>query len=477
MKTHSAFTLLFAAFCVAVHAAQPLTPADLATCNIVLMVSDDHGREALGCYGNSVIQTPHLDALAAEGTRFSNAFCTSASCAASRSAILTGLHNHANGAYGHTHGVHHFSCFDWVKSLPSFLNEAGYRTGRVGKRHYAPEELFPFDFNPSERYWDRDDIALSEECRAFIAGDEPFFLYWCSFDPHRNGKVIEDHPCKPDRFGNPNQNFSGDQERVYSEEEVIVPPFLSDTPEARAELAQYYQSISRLDRGVGRLIEMLKEEGKYDNTLIIYISDNGSAFPGSKTTLYDPGMRLPCIVREPGDKAGGRVNDALISWVDIVPTILDFADAMPTASAFHGRSFRRLIGTATEKGWRKEVYASHTFHEITNYYPMRVIRSKKYKFIWNIAYPLTYPFASDLWDSAVWRAVRRDQPEMFGSRSVEAYLHHPRFELYDLQADPNETVNLADHPEFQGLVQSFCEKIKQFQKETNDPWIHKWEYE
>lgn len=445
-------------------------------CNVVLMVSDDHGREALGCYGNPVVGTPNLDALAAEGTRFSNAFCTSASCTASRSAILTGLHNHANGAYGHTHGVHHFSCFDWVKSLPVFLKEAGYRTGRVGKKHYAPERVFPFDFNPEERYWDRDDLALAEESRTFIEGKEPFFLYWCSFDPHRNGKTVEDNPCKPDRFGNPEQSFSGDEERTYSEEKVIVPPFLSNTPEARAELAQYYQSVSRLDRGVGRLIDILKEEGKYENTVIIYISDNGSAFPGSKTTLYDPGMRLPCIVRAPGTK-GGVVNDGLISWVDITPTILDFAGALSEDATFHGQSFRRLVGSDSANGWRRQIYASHTFHEITNYYPMRVIRTERYKFIWNIAWRLPFPFASDLWESATWSAVRRDRPEQFGARTVEAFLHRPRFELYDLKADPNETVNLARNPELQPLVQEFCEKIKQFQKETNDPWRHKWEYE
>lgn len=445
--------------------------------NIILMVSDDHGREALGCYGNPVIQTPHLDALAADGTRFLNAFCTSSSCSASRSAILTGLHNHTNGTYGLTHGRNHFACLDSVVTLPARMKVAGYRTGRAGKKHYAPDRLFPFDFDPEERHLDRNDLALAEECRSFIQEESPFFLYWCSFNPHRGPKEDESHPCKPNRFGNPDEAYPGDEERMYDDEEVIVPPFLSDIPEVRAELAHYYQSISRLDRGVGRLIQILKETGKYDNTLIIYVSDNGAAFPASKTTLYDPGMQLPCIVKTPRQKRRNISCDALISWLDLTPTILDCAGAECAELSFHGKSFLGIAGQESPDGWREDIYGAHTFHEVTNYYPMRIIRSKKYKFIWNIAHPLTYPFSNDLWRSASWRAVIRDGAEFFGSRKVDAYLHRPRFELYDLENDPDELNNLADSPGDAERVAAYCDKLKTFQKETFDPWLHKWEYE
>jgi N-sulfoglucosamine sulfohydrolase len=449
----------------------------LGKMNVVLMVSDDHGREALGCYGNPVVKTPNLDALARDGIRLDNAFCTSASCSASRSAILTGLHNHTNGTYGHTHDFHHFSCFDGVKSLPARLNEAGYLTARVGKKHFAPDAVFPFRYNIPEERFGRDDVAMSEACRDLISGEEPFFLYWCSFNPHRSGQVLENHPCRPNVFGNPNYPFDGDAEQIYSDDEVIVPRFLSDTPEVRAELAQYYQSISRMDRGVGRLIQILKEEGKYENTLIIYLSDNGAAFPASKTTLYDPGMRLPCIVRCPDFSSHGTIGHSMISWTDITPTILDFCGVKPDPSEFFGTSFLEVLDGGMHENWREEIYASHSFHQITNYYPMRVLRTKRYKFIWNIAHPLTYSFASDLWESASWRAVRRDRPKTFGVRPVTAYMHRPRFELYDLMSDPDEILNLAEKKEFVSLVDQFCEKIRVFQKGTNDPWLHKWEYE
>ncbi|WPJ95376.1 sulfatase [Coraliomargarita algicola] len=445
--------------------------------NVVIMMSDDHGREALGCYGNPVVQTPNLDRLADAGIRFDNAFCTSASCAASRSAVLTGLHNHANGTFGHTHSYHHFSSYESVQSLPAMLSEAGYRTGRVGKRHYAPESVYPFDYGMEEREFDRDDVAASESCREFIAEEGPFFLYWCSFNPHRDGRIVASNPHQPNSFGNPESSFAGDQEYVFSEEEVIVPSFLSDTPEVRAELAQYYQSIARLDRGIGRLIQILKEEGKYDNTLIIYMADNGAAFPGSKTTLYDAGMQLALIVKAPLSKRQGEVSEELISWVDITPTILDLTNATPRDVSFHGQSFLPLLQEAPESLGRDMIYASHTFHEITNYYPMRVLRSHQYKFIWNVAYQLPYPFASDLWDSASWKAVRRDQSEYFGARKVADYKQRAQFELYDLENDPDEVVNLASHPEYAEMVEFYSKKLKEFQTETMDPWVHKWEYE
>jgi N-sulfoglucosamine sulfohydrolase len=444
--------------------------------NIVLIVSDDHGRETVGCYGNPVIQTPALDALAADGVLFSNAFCTAASCSPSRAVILTGLQNHTTGTYGLTHATHHFACFEDVETLPAMLKAGGYRTGRLGKRHYEPESIFPFDWGPAANTFGRDDVRMGEAAREFVRGDEPFFLHWCSHNPHRGG-VLEGHPLKADGFGNPAKSFSGDSEQAYSEDDVLIPPFLSDTAEVRAELAQYYQSISRLDRGIGRLVQVLQEEGKYENTLIIYVSDNGAAFPESKTTLYDPGMRLPCIVRSPFQEQRGLTCDGLINWADLTPTILDFAGLLTDGEPFHGASFRRILEEESPLYWRDAVYAAHSFHEITNYYPMRVVRTKRHKFIWNIAWKLDYSFASDLYRSASWQGVLRNELDTFGARSVDAYIHRPRFELYDLETDPDEVVNLAQNADRKELVDDFIAKIKAFQRETNDPWLHKWEYE
>lgn len=444
--------------------------------NVVLIVSDDHGLDALGCYGNPVIKTPNLDSLAAQGVRFTHAFCTSASCSASRSVILTGLYNHATGQYGHQHSYHHFVSFENIKSLPVLLSEAGYRTTRIGKYHVAPEDVYKFDL--VLRGNSRSPVEMAEKCADFIAANDrrPFFLYFCTSDPHRGGGKADELPYKPDRFGNRAKGYPGVREVRYDPKDVIVPPFLPDIPECRAELAQYYQSVSRVDQGVGELMSVLKKAGKYNNTLIIYISDNGIAFPGAKTTLYEPGMNLPYIVRTPWQKKKGITCDALINYADLAPTILDFAGALTDKTKFHGRPFKSVLEQEHPKGW-DVTYASHTFHEITMYYPMRVVRQRRYKLIWNIAHGLDYPFASDLWASATWQAVIKRGDRYYGKRAVRAYLHRPQFELYDLKNDPDEVKNLAANPQYEHLLAELKADLKAFQKRTKDPWIIKWQYE
>ncbi|HVX63345.1 MAG TPA: sulfatase [Pirellulales bacterium] len=444
--------------------------------NVVLFVTDDQSPDA-GCYGNAAIKTPNMDRLAADGTRLDFAFCTTASCSASRSVILTGLFNHANAQYGHEHSYHHFRTYDNVKSLPVLLGAAGYRTARIGKYHVGPEAVYHFDrFLPGNA---RSPVAMAENCREFINADDskPFFLYFCTADPHRSGDQVDSVPEKPNAFGNRPQGYPGVTPVHYDPQDVIVPPFLPDTPACRAELAQYYESVSRVDQGLGRLVEILQKAGKYDDTMILFISDHGMAFPGAKTNVYEPGLRSPCIVRRPKQRERGGASKAMVSWIDITPTILDFAGALDEKHKFHGRSFLRAIDEQQPAGW-DEIYASHTFHEITMYYPMRVVRTRRHKLIWNLAHPLPFPFASDLWAAPTWQDVyRRGTDAFYGPRTVQAYLQRPQFELFDLESDPHEAKNLAGDPEYAELLAELKGQLKAFQKRTSDPWLLKWDYE
>lgn len=473
--------------------------AEAADRNIVFFITDDQSP-TMGCYGDEAAVTPNMDSLAADGTLFRYAFCTTASCSASRSVVLTGLHNHRNGHYGHLHSYHKFGSFSWVQTLPVMLEKLGYRTARIGKHHNGPEEIYRFQ--EKLKGGSRSSVEMADNCEAFIATDnkKPFFLYFATSDPHRGGGKAQELPYQPDRFGNkPNKGaYPGVKEVLYDPAKVAVPHFLPNTPTCRAELAQYYQSVSRIDQGLGRLVEILKKNGKWKNTLFVFTSDHGMAFPGGKTTVYEGGLHVPFIVRNPNQTKRGNVNNAMISFVDIVPTLLDFAggyDAKAGAAKpeiatmpagrrekkgpyrFHGRSFLSILDEKNSKNW-DTIYASHTFHEIQMYYPMRVVRDRKYKLIWNIAHPLPYPFASDLWAAPTWQAqfkIGMDAP--YGKRTVREYIHRPKFEFYDISADPHESKNLANYPQFAKVLGEYTAKLRKFQNDTRDPWALKWRYE
>ncbi|MEC7598814.1 MAG: sulfatase/phosphatase domain-containing protein, partial [Planctomycetota bacterium] len=235
--------------------------------------------------------------------------------------------------------------------------------------------------------------------------------------------------------------------------------------------------VSRIDQGVGRLVELLKQTDQYDNTLILFTSDHGIAFPGGKTTVYEPGLTVPMIAKPVKNTEAGRVNENMISLVDLAPTILEAAGVEYSPKDLHGQSFLGEINANSQTA-RDAIYASHTFHEITMYYPMRVIRNSRYKLIWNIAYGLPYPFASDLWKAPTWQNIyQQGMSAKYGQRTVEAYIHRPEFELYDLKSDPHEVHNLAASEEHQELLVELQQQLKRFQRETKDPWILKWDYE
>jgi N-sulfoglucosamine sulfohydrolase len=167
----------------------------------------------------------------------------------------------------------------------------------------------------------------------------------------------------------------------------------------------------------------------------------------------------------------------MISWVDIAPTILDYAGALSSQIKMHGRSILPVLGRTHAPDW-SVIYASHTFHEVTTYYPMRVVRDRRYKLIWNVAHELEFPLASDLWNSATWQyTVGAENGGRLGKRSIRDFLRRPRFELYDLQEDPDEVVNLAADHAHRDLLNRMVASLKTFQRQTKDPWAVKWTHE
>ena len=432
--------------------------------NVVLIIADDQGLD-LGVYGNPVLRTPNLDRLAAGGTLFTNAFATVSSCSPSRSVIYTGLYSHSNGMYGLAHDVHNQHLLPSVRTLPQVLKAAGYRTAIVGKKHILPDEALPFDEELApERPGIRDVAFMAGEARRFIAekSDQPFLLIVGYSDPHR-----ADHD-----FGN-TRTWPQVKRASYDPAKVIVPTHLPDLPEVRRDLADYYESISRLDSGIGLLLDGLRASGHGEDTLVIYLSDNGRPFPGGKTTLYDEGIHLPLIISSPVQSKRGVRNDAMVSWIDITPTILDWAGVSPPKTQqLAGRSILPILEQAAPQGWDR-VFASHVFHEIQQYYPMRALRTREYKYIVNLAPALEFPIAGDIAASPAWRALTARPGIGLGSRTMQAFLHRPPEELYDIRKDPAEVRNLAADPAYRAVIERMRAEMTKFRSDTRDPWLQK----
>ena len=434
------------------------------TRNILLMIADDLGRMA-GCYGEPAIRTPNIDALAAQGTRFDMAFTSTASCSASRSVIYTGLHTHENGQYGLHHDHHHFMTFDYAETAPALLSAIGYHTGIIGKVHVGPASVYPWAVR--EESGTRDIGWVAARAHAFFNGareaKKPFFLTVGFIDPHRDAT----------RSGFGNRDFDGDpDERMFSPDEVSIPTFLSDVPEVRLELAEYYRSAHRLDRGVGLVLDALREAGQAGDTLVVFLSDNGAPFLNSKTTLYDAGVHLPLIMRAPDAKAG-VANPNLVSFIDILPTFLDWAGVDATESVRRGRSLLPILAAETLRDDWQIVFGSHTFHEITNYWPTRFARTPRYKYHRNVAWQLDFPFSADLYGSLSWQGIRNANPVTIGRRPLKHYIRRPPEELYDLVDDPFEVDNLACRADHRQILKDLRERTEAWQRATDDPWLYR----
>lgn len=433
--------------------------------NILLMIADDLGLMA-GCYGEPAIATPHLDRLAGEGVRFDMAFTSTASCSASRSVIYTGLHTHENGQYGLNHDHHHFMTFDHVETAPALLNDLGYLTGIIGKVHVGPDAIYPWTVR--EPSMTRDVSWVAQRSAAFFdhakANDQPFFLSIGFVDPHRDSTR--------GGFGN-DQAYPDIDDRVFSPKDVSIPAFLSDLPEVRQELAEYYRSVYRLDQGIGLVLAALDDAGLTDDTLICFVSDNGAPFLNSKTTLYDAGVHLPLIFKVPG-KATGIANPNLVSFTDLVPTFLDWAGAgKQSPGARQGRSLLPILGETNLLPDWQHIFGSHTFHEITNYYPTRFLRTPRYKYHRNVAWQLDFPFSGDIYGSLSWEGIRNREPVMIGARPLESYIRRPPEEFYDLIDDPQEVRNLALEAEYNDLVFEMRARMEAWQVATDDPWLYR----
>ena len=431
--------------------------------NVLLIVSEDNGAE-LGCYGTPDVQTPRLDRLAAEGCRFANAYVPHAVCSASRAAFLTGLYPFQNGQIGLA--THRYSMFRNWDNLPGILKAHGYRTGLMGKLHVNPESAFPFDFRWNESkansFGSRNVGRVAEVAGEFFRGSEqPFFLSLNFSDAH--------FPILRQQAGLPEKPLSG--------EDVSGPlPFIgADSPRLRQGTADYYNCMMRLDSGVGMVLDELEGAGKADNTLVIYIGDHGAQFSRGKATCYEGGLRIPMIVRWPGQVVPQTVRDELVTTIDILPTVLQ-ATALPARASLQGSSLLPLAA-GRDVPWRQYLFAERTAYHSGSFYPQRTLRDERYKVILNLTPDQPNPVAKTY-------ETQRGAFFIYGTNAEEiaaspepvqqayATWHNPPpVELYDLKEDPWEFRNLSDDPAFAGAKLRLLAELRKFREHHGDPLL------
>jgi len=430
--------------------------------NILLITSEDNGPE-LSCYGDPVVKTPNLDRLASEGACFEEAYVTQAVCSPSRASILTGLYPHQNGQLGLA--THRFTMHRSFPSLPGLLKEAGYRTGRIGKLHVLPESAFPFDFcwrDPQYLSFHHRDVKKTAEMAGQFMreGPEPFFLMLNYADAHL--------PWLRQECGIPARPFTADQ--------VRVPPAVGvDSPRLRALSADYYNCLSRLDTGIGMLMEELGRAGRADDTLIIYLGDHGPQFSRGKGASYELAVKVPFMVRWPGAGAPGMVKERLVSSVDIMPTILEAAGVEPP-DGLPGLSLRPLLDSDPED-WRSHLFCewntSHPYPQPSFLFPQRTIRDDRYKLILTLLTDQDNP-VEEYYTQQVLVETGATQSEIDAAaeemrRAYGAWRRPNEIELYDLESDPYEFHDLAAKPEHSQVKEELLDTLKRWLQESGDP--------
>ena len=417
--------------------------------HIIVYLSDDHGWEYLGCYGNAHIQTPHLDSLAAAGMRFTHAFTPTPTCAPSRATLYTGLYPAQHGAMGN-----HTECHKHLKTLPHYLRELGYRLAIAGKTHVKPEALFDFEyiggFLPK-----RQEHARKYRAEGLDLAPVARFL-----ENHRR-ENREQPLCLILADSNPHVTW--EPNKIYEPVALPLPPYIADTPIARKALANYYQDITTMDTRIGEVDRLLETHGYADNTLFIYTTDHGSEWPHCKWTLYDTGIRLPFLARWHGKIEADTVSDAMISHVDFLPTLIDIAGGEPQGSSFKDV----LLGNRTT--FRQKIYGTHTRDGNMNVFPQRCIRDSRYKYILNLmpenTWTTHFTEVEGIPDShaAVWQSwVEKAKREPHTARLLYLTQHHPVEELYDIQADPYEFDNLAFNADMRPILERMRAELAQW---------------
>ncbi|MFN3168322.1 MAG: sulfatase [Phycisphaeraceae bacterium] len=454
-------------FALVVFILMPFVPARAADRpNIVLFIADDMLWSDAGCYGSDDAKTPNLDRLATQGMAFTRCFTSTAMCAPTRQQLYTGVWPVRNGAY-----PNHSKVKPDTRSLGHHFADLGYRVAISGKKHYGPAKAFPFETLAGGKHHDsgkdaKKDLDL-DAIRGFITRDRevPYVLICATNQPHapwNRGDASAFDPAK-----------------------LELPPFFADTPETRRAYAAYLAEVTYMDALLGEVMDAVDNAGQRDNTIFVFTSEQGIGLPFGKWTCYDAGLRTALVVRWPGKVEPGSRTDAMVQYIDFVPTLIDAVGGDPATidtglggapdggTGFDGKSFLPVLEGEIDT-FRDVTFGVHTTRGIidgSDCYPIRSARDQRYKLILNLNHTTAFRNIAQrgpVWDSWLDAAKAGDAN---AAKLVERYRHRPAVELYDLEQDPFEMNNRAGDPALAEVRKRLHEQLAAWMKQQGDEGV------
>lgn len=435
-------------------------PASATSRPNILWISAEDISPDLGSYGDAYARTPNLDKLASQGARFGKAFSVAPVCAPSRSAIITGMYPTSIGSHPmRSKAVPPVG----VKAFPEYLRAVGYYCTNNSKTDYNFEA--PPSHTPPVTVWDESSRNAHWRNRA---PGQPFFAVFNLVVTHES--QIRTGP----------QEFAKNTAALRPEDrhepaKAVLPPYYPDTPIVRGDWARYYDLITAMDLQAAELLKQLEEDGLAEDTVVFFWGDHGRGLPRAKRWLYDSGIRVPLMVRWPGQIQPGTVREDLVSLLDLAPTVLTLA-GVPIPAHMQGQVF---IGKGAARP-RQYVFA-HRDRMDEACDRMRAVHDGRYKYIRNFFPGRPYAQHIDYMEEMpTMREMRRVHKDHFnalspnyGKAMTEAQRHFfqpekPAEELYDLNSDPHEVKNLANSGAHQSELKRLRQALEQWQKTTKD---------
>ena len=427
--------------------------------NILILLGDNWAAPHASILGDASVNTPTFDQIAKNGVLFTNAFCQVPSCSPSRAVLLTGKYAHQLEDAANLWG--HFPDELWTFPLALQRSKDAYQVGYMikgwGPGYYLGERHTKANPNPAG--------VKSESFEAFLSsvGEKPFCFWFGSHDPHRPWKADEAY-------------YQG-----LDEIQVEVPGYLPDHPTVRQEIVDYYAEVQKFDDECGKIIESLKRAGKYENTIILMLGDNGWQMPRGLANVYDWGTHVPLAIQWPGRLKTDMQSETFVSFEDIGPTLFDLMgikDRNMTGSSFAG------VLTGETQSHRDHVFLERERHANVRAddatYPCRAIRTQDYLWIWNIrpelhpaGDPVTHwavgPFG-DI-DNSLTKALLLDADDEspLAKWKELAVGKRPEFELYDLRTDPWQIENVAGHSAYSSVHRQLKSAVMRWMRKTDDP--------